>query len=578
MTPTVVERRSAIESEGLLPLHPLLRKIYSNRKITSMDELDYDLSGLLPFTLLLNIDQATARLAKALAQQEHILIIGDFDVDGATSSALAVSALQAMGAQRVSYLVPNRFTYGYGLTPEIVNAAQEYSPDLIITVDNGISSHAGVQRANELGIDVLITDHHLPAETLPAACAIVDPNQRGDAFPSKNIAGVGVIFYVMLALRAHLKKIKWFESKQIPEPKMSVYLDLVALGTVADVVLLDKNNRILVRQGLNRIRAGRAALGIMALLQVAGRKHEKLKAVDLGFAVGPRLNAAGRLDDMSLGIACLLSNDFAAALEMAWQLDTLNKERRTIESEMKQEAFDAIDDLNLKTGLPYGVCVYAPHWHQGVVGLVAARVKEKIHRPVIAFAKVEDGSLKGSARSITGLHIRDVLERIAVKNPGLITKFGGHAMAAGLSLAADSYELFARLFAEEVTHRLDAAQLQGKYETDGELTSDTLCLEVAEMLGDAGPWGQGFPEPLFDGHFTLLSQRIVGGKHLKVVLQIPDMDHHLDAILFNVDTEQWPNYHCRAVGVVYHMDINEFGGRRRLQLILEDMQPVCAIM
>lgn len=570
-----IVRRVVDGEDELGSIPPLLRRIYLARNVRTADDLAYDLSGLYPFDQLLNVDKAVARLTEALEKQQHILIVGDFDVDGATSSALAVAALRAMGASHVSYLVPNRFTYGYGLTPKIVDVAKERNPDLIITVDNGISSHAGVERAKELGIDVIITDHHLPGQTLPDAYTIVNPNQPGDTFPAKNLAGVGVIFYVMLALRAHLKEEGWFAQRAIATPNMGKYLDLVALGTIADVVPFDKNNRILVQQGLNRIRAGKMCRGIAALLQVSGRRAEHLKAADLGFAVGPRLNAAGRLDDMSLGISCLLADDKAQALQMAQELDGLNKERRVIEAKMQRDAFEAIDELALgQRELPFGLCVYEPHWHQGVVGLVASRVKEKWHRPVIAFAKEQDGTLKGSARSVPGLHIRDVLESIAVQHPELISKFGGHAMAAGLSLSADGYRKFADLFAKAVEARMDAAQLQGKYETDGELGSNDLTLVTAEMLFDAGPWGQGFPEPVFDGVFKLVSQRVVGGKHLKMVFQAPDAEHYLDAIKFSADLDEWPDYSCDSVRVIYRLDINEFNGRRRLQLIIDYLQPV----
>lgn len=571
MTSSIIVRRSSKAENQLDTFPPLLRRIYAARNITQQDQLDTELTALLPFHFLKNIDRAAARLAEAIEQQEHILIIGD--VDGATSSAVAVSALKVMGAAQASYLVPNRFTYGYGLTPEIVDAAQKFQPQLIVTVDNGISSHAGVTRAADLGIDVIITDHHLPGETLPNAYTIVNPNQPDDIFPSKNLAGVGVIFYVMLALRSYLKKKGWFEKKNITCPKMSDYLDLVALGTIADVVPLDKNNRILVHQGLRRIRAGYMCSGIAALLQVSGRKHEAIKAVDLGFAVGPRLNAAGRLDDMSLGIACLLAPKVSDALSLAQRLDDLNKERRVIESHMKQEAFDALDALNFSQELPLGLCVYEENWHQGVVGLVAARVKERLHRPVIAFAKVNDGTLKGSARSISGLHIRDTLEAIAVKHPDLISKFGGHAMAAGLSLDSEKYKEFVQIFADEVALRVNQNDVQGKFETDGELAPDELQLETAEMLNNSGPWGQGFPEPIFDGKFNVVSQRLVAGKHLKLVLQIPTTDHYVDAIAFNVDLEEWPNHNCRSVIIVYRMDVNEFNNRRRLQLLVEHLQP-----
>ena len=574
MSNSHVIRRPVVKSDALKHLHPLLQRIYLAREITDAAVLNQELSSLLPYSGMKNIEFAAARLARAIDEEQQILIIGDFDVDGATSSALAVSALRAMGAKHVSYLVPNRFTYGYGLSPEIVVAAQSYSPNLIVTVDNGIASHAGVDKANELGVDVIITDHHLPGSSLPNAYTIVNPNQPGDQFASKNLAGVGVIFYVMLALRAYLVEQGWFTKKNLTIPNMANFLDLVALGTIADVVPLDRNNRILVHQGLRRIRAGQMGIGMESLLQVSGRRHEHIRAMDLGFAIGPRLNAAGRLDDMSLGIACLLSKDSLLALEMARQLDDLNKDRKVIELQMKQEAFSAIDQLQLSQRLPRGLCVYEESWHQGVVGLVAARVKEKTHRPVIAFAKAEDGSLKGSGRSIPGLHIRDVLESIAVKHPHLISKFGGHAMAAGLSLQPEHYKEFSKAFDEEVSKHLTEEDLQGCHETDGELTAAELQLSVADMLLEAGPFGQGFPEPVFDGVFSLVSQRLVGARHLKLVLQLPGSDHYIDAIAFNIDPEEWPNHQCRTVHLVYRLDVNEFNGRRRLQLVVDSLDSI----
>lgn len=435
------------------------------------------------------------------------------------------------------------------------------------------SSHAGVERANELGMDVVITDHHLPGDCLPPAVAIVNPNQPGDTFPSKHLAGVGVVFYVLLALRAHLNDLGWFSDSR-PYPNMSRYLDLVALGTVADMVPLDKNNRILVAQGLNRMRAGQLCFGISALLTVAGKSLDALTAADLGFGVGPRLNAAGRLEDMSVGIACLLSDTSTKAMRLASQLDTLNKERRRIEWDMKQEAFEAVDQLELSDALPDGVCVYRSHWHQGVVGLVAARVKERVHRPVIAFARESSGGqLKGSARSIPGLHIRDVLEAVAVKHPGLIVKFGGHAMAAGLSLAESDYEKFSAVFAEVVSERTTPEMLQGRIETDGALEPEWFTLETAELLTQAVPWGQRFPEPLFNGNFELVDHRIVGKHHLKLTLRLPNSEHTVDGIAFNVDRSAWPNYNCHSVVVVYRLAVNAFNGRRSLQLVVDRVQP-----
>lgn len=570
----IIIRREIPENIAYLDhLHPLLRRIYGARSINSVNDLSRNLNSLLPFNTLLGINQATSRLVTALKEQEHILVVGDFDTDGATSTALAISALHAMGAKQVSYIVPNRFEYGYGLTPEIVDVAKQQNPSLLITVDSGISSHAGVAHANELGIDVIITDHHLPAKELPTACAIVNPNQVGDQFPSKCIAGVGVIFYVMLALRAHLSRLDWFENQNMPCPNMAQFLDLVALGTVADVVPLDKNNRILIHQGLQRIRAGKARVGINALLQVSGRRSESLRASDLGFALGPRLNSAGRLDDMSVGIACLLAEKESVAFEIAIQLDDLNKERRVIEKQMQEEASAAVEELNLENKqLPCGVCLYQEDWHQGVVGLVASRIKEKVHRPVIAFAKVDNEMLKGSARSIPGLHICDVLGAIATKQPQLISKFGGHAMAAGLSLPLSSYEAFSEAFAAEVKEQVTEKDLQPKLISDGELLDHEFSLEIAELLRNAGPWGQGFPEPLFDGKFKLIGQRIVGQRHLKLILQPTDTDRYLDGIAFNVNLDKWPNYHCDNVYIVYRLDINNYQGRCKLQLLVEDIR------
>ena len=572
---TILRRAYPENSSNLVSVHPLLRRIYAARHIESEQELSRELKELLPFHDLLGIKTAVDRLFLAIKEQQRILVLGDFDADGATSTAVAVNALRAMGARHISYLVPNRFAYGYGLTPEIVDVAREKDPQLIITVDNGISSNAGVAHANSLGIDVLITDHHLAGAVLPDACAIVNPNQPQDKFASKYLAGVGVIFYVMLALRAHLKSQNWFELENIECPNMSELLDLVALGTIADVVPLDKNNRILVHQGLRRIRAGHMRPGIAALLQVSGREAQKIKAQDLGFAIGPRLNAAGRLDDMSLGIACLLAEDLKTALDIAHQLDDLNKKRRVIENTMQNEAFTFLDERHFKNdNMPAGICLFQEDWHQGVVGLVASRVKEKTNRPTIAFARANDGSIKGSARSIPGLHIRDVLEAIAAKYPDLITKFGGHAMAAGMSLPPDQFEKFKEAFAKEVELRVNPEDLEGKIISDGELQPGDLRLDIAELIQSAGPWGQGFPEPLFDGEFTIISQRIVGQRHLKLVLQAPNADEYIDAIAFNVDLETWPNYETQRATLAYRLEVNDFNNRKRLQLLVEHLMPV----
>jgi len=553
----------------------VLARIYSQRGINSIDQLEKGLSHLLPFTELSNIEQAAELLAKAVIEQQRILIVGDYDCDGATSSALAVRALRLMGVKQVDYLVPDRFKYGYGLTPEIVEVAAEKQPDLIVTVDNGISSIDGVAAANEHNIRVLVTDHHLQGSELPAAAAIVNPNQQGDSFPSKNLAGVGVIFYVMLALRAVLREDGWFEQQNIPEPNLATLLDLVALGTVADVVPLDHNNRILVAQGLARIRQGKCCPGISALIKAGKRQQQNLVASDLGFAVGPRLNAAGRLEDMSLGIECLLTDDANKAAELARQLDSLNVERRQIENEMKDEAMLTLDamELNESEDLPVGLCLFEPDWHQGVIGILASRIKDRLHRPVIAFAQADETTIKGSARSIPGLHIRDALDAVAAHHPGLLSKFGGHAMAAGLTLDADQFDRFSAAFDEEVRRYLGPEDLQREILSDGSLGEDELNLTVADVLRSGGPWGQGFPEPIFDGVFRLVSRRIVGDRHLKLVLQLPGNELAIDAIAFNTVDTDWPE-NVEKVELAYRLDVNEFNGRRTAQLMVEHIRPL----
>ncbi|MBA2710064.1 MAG: single-stranded-DNA-specific exonuclease RecJ [Tatlockia sp.] len=555
---------------------PVLQRIYTLRGLTCETQLDKRFQALLSFNTLSDIDKACIRLEQALKAQQRILIIGDFDADGATSTALAISALRLMGALHVEFLVPNRFEFGYGLTPGIIEIAKKWQPDLIITVDNGIVSFEGVDAANEAGIDVLITDHHLPADTLPKACAIVNPNQTGDLFPSKSIAGVGVIFYVMLALRRHLINEGWFNSQGLPEPNMAQLLDLVALGTVADVVALDQNNRILVCQGLARIRQGHCRPGIKALIEIAGRDYSRLRESDLGFAVAPRLNAAGRLDDMSLGIECLLADNIDKAAMLAKQLDELNQERRVIEAEMKEQAMLAVEKLNKQienSQLPVALCLVDASWHQGVIGILAGRLKERYHRPVIAFAVVNE-ELKGSARSIPGVNIRDALAAVDRENPGLITKFGGHAMAAGLTLPAKSFETFNKAFTAEIAKHLDVAQCEGILLTDGPLKLDEITLETAQIIHQAGPWGQQFPEPCFDNIFEIIEQRLVGQHHLKLSLAHVEGGPIIDAIAFNVDLKQWPNHRARQAYVAYKLDINIYQGRTRLQLLVEALQAV----
>lgn len=561
-------------------LHPVLQRIYAARGIQTKEELERDLAKLLPYQDLTGMQLAVSCLADALAAQQHILIIGDFDTDGATSTALAMSALKAFGGQNINFLVPNRFEYGYGLSPEIVAAALPLKPEVIVTVDNGISSFAGVDAANEAGIKVVITDHHLPGIGLPKAEAIVNPQQPGDKFISKNLAGVGVIFYVMLALRTELRNRNWFTQQQIPEPNMGQFLDLVALGTVADLVPLDRNNRILVHQGMQRIRAGKARAGIAALLSVSGRSVNRIIASDLGFFVAPRLNAAGRLADMSLGIECLLCDDFNRARELATQLSVLNEERRLIERDMKEHAWTELSKLQQlhikKEGLhPLAVCLFDESWHQGIIGLLASRVKDYIHRPVIIFAPGNsDEEIKGSARSIIGLHMRDVLAAVDAHYPNLITRFGGHAMAAGLSLKRESYDEFCKAFTTEVEKHLDLASLKAELYSDGELSALDFCLALAKELRDAGPWGQAFPEPIFDGKFKVIQQKIVGGKHLKLTLTPQNSSLQLDAIAFNVDVESWPNHRITTIHAAYKLDINEYLGRSSLQLIVEQLEAV----
>lgn len=553
--------------------HPLIARLYAARGI-SVSDADLSLKGMANYQQLLNIDIACSRIKQAIFQHEKIVVIGDFDADGATASALAVAALKAFGASQVRYLVPNRFEYGYGLSEGIVDEAKLQEAELIITVDNGISSHQGVSRANTLGIDVIVTDHHLAGETLPEAYAIVNPNQPGCPFPSKAIAGVGVIFYVMIALRKTLIDANWFADK--PIPNMVQFLDLLALGTIADVVPLDKNNRILVKQGLLRIQQSLARPGIHALIQVAGREAHRLKASDLGFAIGPRLNAAGRLDDMSLGIACLLADNMHDALSKARQLDTLNQERRQIEGEMQAQALIAIEKIygtfNNTESMAAGICLYDESWHQGVIGILAGRLKDKFQKPAIIFAKGHHDELKASARSVMGLNIRDLLAAIDLKHPSLMLKFGGHAMAAGLSIRCPDFSKFKHAFEEMLA--LHAIEIDNTIFSDGQLELKDFNLKTAMILNQAGPWGQLFPEPCFDNEFEILDQRLVGKNHLKLMLRSLEEDIIIDAIAFNIDLEHWPNQRIKRIHAVYHLDINEYQGRQRLQLMINAMKAI----
>lgn len=553
-------------------IHPLLQRIYLARGIYSEQMIDRQLSALPSPASMHGLSDAVALLTATLRAKEKIVIVGDFDADGATSSALMVLALGALGFTEVSFLVPNRFDYGYGLTPEIVDLAAQQQPQLIVTVDNGISSLEGVAHANALGIKVIVTDHHLPGKKLPAAAAIVNPNQPACQFPGKNLAGVGVAFYLLSALRAQLREDNWFTEKGIPEPNMATWLDLVALGTVADVVPLDQLNRALVHQGLMRIRSGNCRPGITALLSVAGRNPARLVSSDLAFALGPRLNAAGRLDDISLGIQCLLTEDPQMSLDTARLLDELNQDRKVIEQDMQREAISIVNQLHLeKQGdIPEALCLFQPEWHQGVVGLLASRIKEKFHRPVIAFARAEGGELKGSARSVSALHIRDTLDVVATKNPGLIEKFGGHAMAAGLSLKEQNLAAFTESFRCETAERLSDEDLQASVLTDGVIASDQINREVAWILRESGPWGQHFPEPTFEGTFIVKHQRIVGEKHLKLILATEEQpERNIDAIHFNADTSVWPSPAIGRVHCVFKLDINEYRGLEKVQLLVD---------
>jgi single-stranded-DNA-specific exonuclease len=571
LSTTSIRRRSHSGAEELpADLHPVLRRVYAARGLSASDQLTLALEQMIPVRQLGGIEAAVELLCKHYRAGSRIVVIGDFDADGATSTALVVRQLRRLGFADVGFLVPNRFEYGYGLTPQIVQLAAEQQPGLIVTVDNGVSSHAGVAEATARGIETLITDHHLPAATLPAAAAIVNPNVAGDGFPSKALAGVGVAFYLLAALTRAMQA----SGLRTDAPSVAEFLDLVALGTVADLVPLDRNNRILVHQGLRRIRAGRCVPGVRALIESGGRVVESTFASDLGFQVGPRLNAAGRLDDMSIGIQCLLTDDLDMARQLAAQLAQLNRDRREIEARMQQDALLAIDALLAdRQDLPLGVCLFDETWHQGVVGLVASRIKDRIHRPVIALARAEPSMLKGSGRSVSGVHMRDVLDAIAVRHPGLIEKFGGHAMAAGLTLHAERLEEFCAAFDVEVGRWLSAEDAVGVVHTDGELRADELSLDVARMLRNAGPWGQAFPEPVFDGQFAVRNVRIFGDRHLS--MEVCGADGPVcEAIRFRHFDEE-----CAAVvnkdarvELAYRLDINRYNGSERLQLVVEYMR------
>ncbi|UTV27297.1 single-stranded-DNA-specific exonuclease RecJ [Photobacterium atrarenae] len=571
-----IKRRPQADTSGFSDaVHPLLKRIYASRGLTTDSDLERGARGLHSFNQLHGIDAAVGLLIPALAEQRRIIVVGDFDADGATSSALSVLALRMLGSRNVDYLVPNRFDDGYGLSPEVVAQAEARGAELIMTVDNGVSSIAGVAAAKAKGMQVLVTDHHLPGETLPEADAIVNPNLHECDFPSKALCGVGVAFYLMLALRAALREANWFTEQGLAEPNLAELLDLVALGTVADVVALDGNNRILVHQGLQRIRAGKCRPGIRALIEVANRDPAKLVSSDLGFALGPRINAAGRLDDMSFGVELLLCDNMQAARRMASELDALNQTRKEIEQGMKEEALAICERLKFnQQDMPYGLALFQRDWHQGVIGILASRIKELYHRPVIAFADAGSGEIKGSCRSIPGLHMRDVLDLIDTQNPGMILKFGGHAMAAGLTIPENQLEAFSRAFDQAVRRELDEDALKGVLLSDGELSPQELNLSTAELLRAGGPWGQQFPEPMFDGHFRLLHQKLVGGKHLKMMLEPIGGGSVIDGIAFNIDLRRWPDASVQQVQLVYRLDVNEYRGNSSAQLMVEHLEPL----
>ncbi|HIF9165954.1 TPA: single-stranded-DNA-specific exonuclease RecJ [Photobacterium damselae] len=568
-----IKRRPEADISGFSDAIPArLKRIYASRGITHDGELERGAKGLLSYNQLHGMAQAVDLLEQALRNNQRIIIVGDFDADGATSSALSVLAFKMLGCQNVDYLVPNRFDDGYGLSPEVVDQALAKGVEVIMTVDNGVSSLSGVAYAKEKGLTVVVTDHHLPGDILPNADAIVNPNLNECGFPSKALCGVGVAFYLMLALRAQLRATDWFTQQNIPEPNLAELLDLVALGTVADVVALDGNNRILVHQGLQRIRAGRCRPGIQALIEVANRDPQRIVTSDLGFALGPRINAAGRLDDMAFGVELLLCDNIQSARRMATELDGLNQTRKEIEQGMKEEALAICERLKFSANdMPYGLVLFQKDWHQGVIGILASRIKEKFHRPVICFADAGNEQIKGSCRSIPGLHMRDVLDLIDTQNPGMIAKFGGHAMAAGLTIDTKQLDAFSRTFDQAVRNELGEDELKGVLLTDGELEANEFNLDTAEMLRAGGPWGQQFPEPTFDGTFRLLHQKLVGGKHLKMMVEPLHGGSVIDAIAFNVDLKCWPDASVQQVELVYRLDINEFRGNRSVQLMIEHL-------
>lgn len=570
---SVVRRQSGHQDTLPPDMHPVLRRVLVARGVRNTDDIDYGLDGLLPPGNLSGLDDAANLLAGHIESGGRILVIGDFDADGATSVAVAVRGLRALGAHNVGYLVPNRFEFGYGLTPEIVELALQESPALLITVDNGIASHDGVHKARQAGVDVLVTDHHLPGKSLPAANAIVNPNCDGDGFESKALAGVGVIFYTLLALRAELRARGSFTSSALPN--LANLLPFVALGTVADVVQLDRNNRILIEQGLRRVRAGDCSPGMLELLNVAGRARSSLTATDFAFGVAPRINAAGRMDDIAVGVECLLADEHTRARKLAVQLDAFNQQRREVELEMRVQANAMVADMHFENDvhLPPALVLHDPDWHQGVVGLLASRIKEATARPVVVFADQDDATVKGSGRSIPGFHLRDALDEVATRYPEILEKFGGHAMAAGLTIERQHLAAFTNAFQQVARRQLGELPTEQVVFSDGELEPADFTLELAGMLRDAGPWGQGFPEPLFDNRFEVVDWKVLGGKHLKLTLSPHGSTRRVAAIAFNVDSTADPG---RRIDAVYRLAVNEYQGSREAQLVIEHFAPVAS--
>lgn len=567
-------RRTIPEENNLkdLGLSNLLQRLYLTRGISSPKQINYKLNHLHSPNKLSGISEAASLVVEAIKSNIKIVIVGDFDADGATATALSLRAIKAFGHKNIGYLVPNRFDFGYGLSSQLIPILQEMNAELIITVDNGISSIEGTQAAIDAGMQVIITDHHLPAEILPNANAIVNPNLNMDEFESKHLAGVGVVFYLLAEIRKQLTAENWFIENSISSPNLAQWLDIVALGTVADMVSLDENNRILVTEGIKRIKAGRTIAGIKALLNIANKKIDQTNTDTFGFVIAPRLNAAGRLEDMSVGIELLTTDNEAKAQKLAHELDDINQQRKTIQKDMQKVADSVVSELDKIKKLPDGICLYHKDWHQGVVGLLSSKVKDKTNRPVIAFAPENEQSniLKGSARSIAGLHIRDALVAIDSKYPGLMIKFGGHAMAAGLSIEADNYPKFRKIFDDLVIELLTDKQRQHTIETDGELETDELCLAVAEEIQQHGPWGQNFPAPLFDGWFNIMDKKEVGKGHCKMTLQTQDFRKRIEAIAFGIHPNQFEAQGDKNQ-IIYKLDINEFRGRRNLQLIVHEV-------